>query len=56
MYRLAFAEMRLTIAKIMWHFDLQLEKPEEDWWNSLGTYLVWEKKPLMIRLHARTDI
>ncbi|GKT51125.1 averantin hydroxylase [Colletotrichum spaethianum] len=50
---MAYAEMRLTMAKIMWHFDLELSEPELDWWNKQGTYLVWEKIPLMIQLRPR---
>lgn len=50
---MAYAEMRLTMAKIIWHFDLELAEPGRDWWNEQGTYLVWEKIPLMIQLHDR---
>ncbi|KAK7982099.1 hypothetical protein PG988_004337 [Apiospora saccharicola] len=50
---MAYAEMRLTMAKIMFSFDLELAEPDLDWWNLQGTYLVWEKIPLMIQLHPR---
>lgn len=43
--------MRLTMAKMMFSFDLELAEPDLDWWNLQGTYLVWEKIPLMIQLH-----
>lgn len=46
--------MRLTMAKTMWQFDLELAEPEVDWWNKQGTYLVSEKIPLMIRLRPRS--
>lgn len=52
--RMAYAEMRLTMAKFIFHFDMELANPEMDWWNQQGTYLVWEKIPLMIQLHRRT--
>ncbi|TLD33744.1 hypothetical protein PspLS_00227 [Pyricularia sp. CBS 133598] len=50
---MAYAEMRLTMAKFIFHFDMELANPELDWWNKQGTYLVWEKIPLMIQLHRR---
>ncbi|KAK8868875.1 Cytochrome P450 monooxygenase alt3 [Apiospora arundinis] len=50
---MAYAEMRLTMAKIMFGFDLELAEPELDWWNKQDTHLVWSKIPLMIQLHPR---
>jgi hypothetical protein len=47
---LAYAEMRLLLAKMLWHFDFELERPEEDWYGSLRSYMVWERRDLNIRL------
>ena len=53
---MAYAEMRMTMAKIIFNFDMELEDPENDWWNQQGTYLVWEKMPLMVKLHPKTIV
>lgn len=52
--RLAWAELRITMAKLLWHFDFELASPDEDWWNKQRTYLIWERLPLMINLQPRT--
>ncbi|KAL2062039.1 hypothetical protein VTL71DRAFT_6305 [Oculimacula yallundae] len=44
---LAYAEMRLIIAKIIWNFDMQLVTGKD--WPEQKSYMVWEKKPLMIK-------
>lgn len=51
--RMAYAEMRMTMAKMIFNFDMELADRDNDWWNKQGTYLVWEKMPLMITLHPR---
>ncbi|CAL8574950.1 hypothetical protein XPA_000896 [Xanthoria parietina] len=45
---IAMAEMRLVMARLLWSFDLQ-GVVQEDWMDQ-PTYLLWEKKPLPIRL------
>jgi hypothetical protein len=49
-YSLAYAEMRLLLSAMLWHFDFELEDPEEDWYGSLRAFMVWEREPLRIRL------
>jgi cytochrome P450 len=46
---MAYHEMRLIIAKVLYHFDLVL-CPESDEWNLQNTYILWEKKPLICKL------
>jgi hypothetical protein len=36
--------------KLVLYFDWKLHDPETDWWNKQGTYLVWEKMPLLVDL------
>jgi cytochrome P450 len=48
---MAYHEMRLIIAKVLYHFDLDL-CPESYGWDDQNTYLLWEKKPLMCKLKA----
>ncbi|KAF2099150.1 cytochrome P450 CYP3/CYP5/CYP6/CYP9 [Rhizodiscina lignyota] len=47
---LAYAEMRLLLAKMLWHFDFELADPEEDWYGSLKAFMVWERGNLKVRL------
>ncbi|KAL1984736.1 hypothetical protein VTN96DRAFT_8769 [Rasamsonia emersonii] len=49
---LAYHEMRLILAKVLWHFDLSLCDESADWADQ-KVYMLWEKKPLMVRLAAR---
>ena len=44
---MAWLEMRLALAKVLWNFDLSLCKESQDWMNH-GCYLLWEKTPLMV--------
>ncbi|KAH4963647.1 cytochrome P450 monooxygenase alt3 [Parastagonospora nodorum] len=47
---MAYAEMSLTMAKLVRFFDWELHEPENDWWSKQGTFLVWEKLPLLVDL------
>ncbi len=51
---LAYAEMRLILARIMFEFDLRLAKESEDWLRraKMGTF--WAKPPLYVYLTAAT--
>lgn len=53
-YRLAWAELRITMAKLLWQFDFELASSDDDWWNKQRTYLIWERLPLLINLKPRT--
>ncbi|GME37259.1 Cytochrome P450 monooxygenase alt3 [Neofusicoccum parvum] len=52
---MAYAEMRMVLAKLLLNFDFELLPGQDDWWDKQGTYLVWEKLPLMVNLHLRND-
>ncbi|KAI0099754.1 averantin oxidoreductase [Nemania sp. FL0031] len=45
---LAYAEMKLVVARIVWHFDI--ENATEGDWMDQRVYMVWEKSPLFIKL------
>ncbi|ETS73336.1 hypothetical protein PFICI_14941 [Pestalotiopsis fici W106-1] len=47
---LAWLELRLILAKTLWHYDAEL-LPEKKPWIDQRSFLVWEKGPLMVRLH-----
>ncbi|KAI1078319.1 isotrichodermin C-15 hydroxylase [Whalleya microplaca] len=49
---LAWAEMRLILASILWHFDIKL-LPESRYWISQQKIFLWEKPELRIKLVPR---
>ncbi|KAL5335510.1 cytochrome P450 [Aspergillus crustosus] len=52
---LAYSEIRLILAKVLWHFDLGLA-PESLGWDKQKTFAIWEKNKLMVYLKARADV
>lgn len=49
MNSLAYAEMRLILARVLYSFDLQLAN-ENDNWLDQKTYTLWEKGPMNVLL------
>ncbi|CAH0057175.1 unnamed protein product [Clonostachys solani] len=45
---LAYLELKLIIANLVWHFDL--ENCHEGDWMDQKIYMVWQKGPLMVKL------
>jgi len=50
---LAYHEMRLILAKVLWNFDLKLAECSHDWAESQRTFSLWEKPPLMVEMQER---
>ena len=48
---LAYAEMRLILAKVIFNFDLELVDKERDWMREQKVFALWEKPALEVRLH-----
>lgn len=46
---LAYAEMRLILARLLWNFDLEL-MPESRNWKDQKIYTLWEKGALNVKL------
>ncbi|OCK73119.1 cytochrome P450 [Lepidopterella palustris CBS 459.81] len=46
---LAYAEMRLILARIIWNFDMELSSDSQDWANQ-EMYILWDKGPLNVKL------
>lgn len=51
---LAYFEMRLMMALLLWNFDMEL-LPESEGWMDQKSYLFWEKSDLMVRLTPRVQ-
>ncbi|KAL4747482.1 hypothetical protein BDW72DRAFT_209612 [Aspergillus terricola var. indicus] len=52
--RLAWAEMRLILAKLIWMFDFGAIDDQCVRWEDLRTYLLVERKPINVRISLRT--
>ncbi|KAE8331440.1 cytochrome P450 [Aspergillus sergii] len=49
---LAYAEMRVILARVLWNFDITLCE-ESRHWRDQKTYILWEKPPLWVKLKGR---
>ncbi|TKA50775.1 hypothetical protein B0A55_11949, partial [Friedmanniomyces simplex] len=47
---LAYAEMKLILAKVMWHFELELAQETTGNWVDQKAWGLWEKRPLYVKL------
>nr|KMM66554.1 trichothecene C-15 hydroxylase [Coccidioides posadasii RMSCC 3488] len=49
---MAYAEMRMILCKLLYHFDMELTPETTDWTNQ-KVYFLWAKKPLMVTMKDR---
>lgn len=47
---LAYAEMRIVLARVLFEFDLELMASSKSWLEGLKNFTLWQKDPLMVRL------
>ncbi|KAH8788468.1 cytochrome P450 [Diaporthe sp. PMI_573] len=47
---LAYVEMRLILARVIWHFDLELAQESHGWAEKQKIFILWDKSPLMVHL------
>ncbi|KXT10911.1 hypothetical protein AC579_3487 [Pseudocercospora musae] len=52
---LAYAEMRLILAYVLYDLNVKLDPWQTDDWFEQKSYGVWFKGPLQVRLKARAD-
>lgn len=50
---LAYAEMRLILAKLIWKFDIKLSEQSRDWCSQSRVFMAWQKEPLHVYLTPR---
>ncbi|KAJ4356937.1 hypothetical protein N0V95_002951 [Ascochyta clinopodiicola] len=49
--KLAYAEMRIIVARILWRFDMHLADEQDKFdWGEQATYILWDKRSLKVRL------
>ncbi len=49
---LAWAEIRSMLARLVWHFDIELLEESSDW-EKQKVFILWAKPSLMVKLTAR---
>lgn len=47
---IAWAEMRLVLARLVWNFDITPVDTLD--WNTQKSYFLWQKEPFHVRLRA----
>lgn len=52
---LAYIELRLVLSRLLWNFDLVLDKSCARWAEDLVEYFGWEKTPLQVFLTPRGE-
>jgi hypothetical protein len=50
---LAWHEMRLILAKIVWNFDMELVEGSERW-DEQKCFVLWSKGPLLVKMVPRS--
>ena len=48
-------EMRITLAKLLYMFDLELANPDLDWHGESRMHSLWENPPLWVRVARREN-
>ncbi|KAJ5824290.1 hypothetical protein N7447_006630 [Penicillium robsamsonii] len=49
---LAYVEMRIILARMIFNFDMELDQPEQNWMDQ-ECFVLWDKPKLMIKLKPR---
>ncbi|KAK2024329.1 isotrichodermin C-15 hydroxylase [Colletotrichum zoysiae] len=50
---LAYGEMRIILARLLWNFDMRLAEESKNWGENQEVYIVWFKPPLRVHLTPR---
>lgn len=51
-FSLAFAEMKLTISRLIYNFDFEIVNPHQNWYDQ-QVWGLYDKKPLMLHVVDR---
>lgn len=54
--RLAYAQMRLILARLIFESDMELTEESRGWLHELRPYNLWYKAPLHVRIKARKSV
>jgi cytochrome P450 len=47
---LAYVEMRVILARLLWNFDMKLCEESKDWSDGMKVFMIYQRKPLMVEL------
>ncbi|GJC87619.1 cytochrome P450 monooxygenase aclL [Colletotrichum liriopes] len=47
---LAYVEMRLVLARLVWNFDIELAEESQGWAERQKVFILWDKGPLKVHL------
>ncbi|KAI1145605.1 cytochrome P450 monooxygenase-like protein [Nemania diffusa] len=50
---LAYLEMRIALAKLVWLYDWELAVPRDEWVRDCGMRILWKKADLFVKYHPR---
>jgi cytochrome P450 len=50
---LAYAEMRVILARILWNFDFEVCEESREWMDDVKAFTLWEKEKLMMKIKTR---
>ncbi|PNH28895.1 hypothetical protein VD0002_g8685 [Verticillium dahliae] len=50
---LAWMEMRIVVAYLVWHFQFELTPESEAWMDGQKVFMFWEKPPLRVKVMKR---
>ncbi|OKL56912.1 hypothetical protein UA08_07745 [Talaromyces atroroseus] len=50
---LAYLEIRSVLARMMWHFEIELDEESRGWMDDAREFALWDKPPLWVRLKHR---
>lgn len=50
---LAYSEMRVAVARILYRFDYELVRGQDDWVDRQPVFVVWEKPALQVVFKER---
>ncbi|KAF3022506.1 hypothetical protein E8E14_011500 [Neopestalotiopsis sp. 37M] len=50
---LAYVEMRIIMARLIWNFDMELAEESRDWLDKEEVYTLWHKGPLFVKMKPR---
>jgi hypothetical protein len=53
---LAWAEMRMILAYMLWHFDLELHPVSKYWMDRQKVFMLWQKPYLMVEMSPRPQM
>ncbi|KAL9094765.1 MAG: hypothetical protein Q9165_003036 [Trypethelium subeluteriae] len=53
---LAYMEMRLIMAKLFWHYDIELDERKTGEWLDQRAWGVWRKRPLWVKFNVAQHV